>query len=172
MKKLKLPYLSIGLAAATAGISIGGALFMTNPASSADRKFVGKVSQDSLYQSEASKLALQQASSASVKGLAAAELKEHDRINTVLSKLAAHSEVPSSSTLNEDSWHRLETLKSSSPKDFDAAYLADMQQIQQQDEPLYADEAAHGTNNFKGFAAQADQLTRNDIGVMQTASVK
>jgi predicted outer membrane protein len=172
MKKLKLPYLSIGLAAAAAGFSIGGALFMIAPASPTDKAFVAKISQDGLYQYEASKLAAQQATSPSIKAMAATQAEEHNQVNQALSRLSSKNDVDDPATMNTETEARLQKLKGLPPEQFDAAYVAEMQQVQTEDDPVLIAEAQHGTGGFKNFASQSLGIEKNDLYALQTASVK
>ena len=136
------------------------------PASEADKTFVGKVSQGGAYEVEASKVAGARAGAPDVKDLALAEIHDHEGVNARLKKIAAATGIPVAAVLNSEFQQRLAKLKSASPADFDAAYIADMQQIHDKDEKLFAQEATEGSDNFKTFAHETDLIVKRHIGAL------
>lgn len=135
-------------------------------ASDADKEFVGKVSQGGMYEVEASKLAEIRAVAPDVKDLAAAEVHDHTQVNRNLKAIATHEGIPISATLNAEFQERLNKLKAVQGEAFDAAYIADMQQIHDKDEKLFAQEATDGSDAFKLFAHQTDQIVKRHIGAL------
>lgn len=71
-----------------------------------------------------------------------------------------------SSALNTTFQQRLEKLKSVSGPEFDAAYIADMEEIHDNDQKLFAQEAMEGSDKFKTFAHQTDLIVRRHIGAL------
>ncbi len=134
-------------------------------ASDADKTFVGKVSQGGAYEVEASKVALTRASAQDVKDLATAEVHDHTLVNAELKKVATAKGITIAPQLNAEFTARLAKLKSA--KNFDAAYITDMQQIHDKDEKLFAQEATEGGSaEFKGFAHQTDLIVKRHIGAL------
>jgi putative membrane protein len=163
MKTSKLMALAIAVLLI---ISLVPLIHATQPASDADKAFVGKVSQGGMYEVEASKLAATRASAPDVKDVAATEVHDHDQVNHELKKLAEAADIPVASELNPTFQERLEKLKSVSTDGFDAAYIEDMKQIHDTDEKLFAKEAEEGTGDFKTFAHQTDQIVKRHIGAL------
>jgi putative membrane protein len=121
-------------------IFLASALYAFEPASEADKAFVGKVSQGGMYEVEASRLAEQKATAPDVKDLAVAEVHDHTLVNQQLKRIATSKGISVASSLNTEFQQRLGKLKSTPSPDFDAAYVADMKQIHDNDEKLFAQE--------------------------------
>lgn len=141
-------------------------LYALEPASEADKVFVGNVSQGGMYEVEASKLAEQKASAPDVRDLAVMEVHDHTLVNAELKKIAMEKGVLVSSTLSATFRQRLVKLKSNSGSEFDAAYVADMKEIHDKDEKLFAKEATEGSDNFKSFAHKTDLIVKRHIGAL------
>jgi len=135
-------------------------------ASAADKTFVGKVSQGGMYEVEASKLAGQKATAQNVKDVAFTEVHDHELVNSKLKKIATAAGVAIARPLNSTFQQRLDKLKSVASADFDAAYIADMQDIHDKDEKLFAQEAQEGSGDFKPFAAETDPIVKRHIGAL------
>jgi len=131
-----------------------------------DSVFVGKVSQGGSYEVEASKVAATRAVAQDVKDLAESEVRDHEKVNAGLKKLAAAAGIPIAAELNSEFQQRLATLKAASAGGFDAAYIEDMKQIHDKDEKLFAQEAIDGTGGFKTFAHQTDLIVKRHIGAL------
>jgi putative membrane protein len=131
-----------------------------------DAAFVGKVSQGGRYEVEASKLAMQRAMAQDVKDLAATEVHDHELVNSGLKKQADAAGMQIAAGLNAEFTQRLAKLKGASTDGFDAAYVADMKQIHDKDEKLFAQEAMEGTGGFKAFAHQTDMIVKRHIGAL------
>jgi putative membrane protein len=149
-----------------AALSLPSVLYPLVPASDADKVFVGKVSQGGMYEVEASRLAEQKAVAPDVKDLAATEVHDHTLVNRELKKIATQEGIPVAAALNATFQQRLEKLKSVSGSEFDSAYIADMQDIHDKDEKLFAQEAADGSDAFKSFAHQTDLIVKRHIGAL------
>jgi putative membrane protein len=133
---------------------------------SADSVFVGKVSQGGRYEVDASKLAEQRAAAPDVKDLATTEVHDHELVNAKLKKLADAAAIPVAPEPNSMFRQRLEKLRATPAKDFDAAYVEDMKQIHDKDEKLFAQEAVEGTGDFKPFAHETDLIVKRHIGAL------
>ncbi len=134
--------------------------------SAADKAFVAKVSQGGMYEVEASKLAEQRAVAQDVKDVAVAEVHDHGIVNRSLKKIADAAGVPVATDLNPEFAKRLAKLTAVPADAFDAAYVADMKQIHDKDERLFAQEAVDGTGDFKAFAHETDQIVKRHIGAL------
>jgi putative membrane protein len=154
---------------ACSAIAFGGllsamALYAFEPASAADKIFVGNVSQGGMYEVEASKVAEQKAVAPDVKDTANTEVHDHQLVGAELKRIATKTGIPIAATLNAEFQQRLDKLKSVSGSAFDAAYIADMEAIHDKDEKLFAKEAMEGSGNFKTFAHQTDLIVKRHIG--------
>ena len=156
----------VGSSAAVVALSLASVLYALEPASDADKAFVGKVSQGGMYEVEASKIAEERASSPDVKDLSITEVHDHSLVNHELKRIATLKGIPVSATLNAEFQQRLEKLKSVSGPAFEAAYITDMQAIHDKDEKLFAAEATEGSDAFKTFAHQTDLIVKRHIGAL------
>ena len=136
------------------------------PASSADKVFVGNVSQGGAYEVAASKVAVMRATMPDVKDLAIAEVHDHEGVGANLKSISSATGIPIAAELNPEFTQRLAKLKAVPAADFDAAYIADMKQIHDKDEKLFAKEANEGSSNFKTFAHQTDLIVKRHIGAL------
>jgi putative membrane protein len=135
-------------------------------ATSVDKEFVGKVSQGGAYEVAASKVAAERATAPDVKDLALAEVHDHEGVGARLKKIAMETGVPVAPKLNEEFELRLAKLKTTPAADFDAAYIADMEQIHDNDEKLFAQEAIDGSAAYKAFAHNTDLIVKRHIGAL------
>ncbi len=135
-------------------------------ATPADRAFVAKVSQGGAYEVAASKVAAERATAPDIKDLALTEIHDHDGVNERLHKIAAETGVSIAPNLNAQFQQRLAKLRAVSSADFDAAYIADMEQIHDGDEKLFAQEAKDGSQPYRLFAHQTDLIVKRHIGAL------
>ena len=135
-------------------------------ASDADKTFVGKVSQGGAYEVEASRYAETKAVAPDVKDLAITEVHDHTLVGNNLKRISASTGIVIAPTLNAEFKDRLAKLKAVPAADFDAAYVADMQSIHDEDEKLFAQEAEEGSESFKTFAHQTDLIVKRHIGAL------
>ena len=139
-------------------------------ASDADKTFVGNVSQGGMYEVEASKVAEQRATAPDVKDLAHTEVHDHDGVNAGLKKIADAAGISIATELNPMFQERLDKLKNISAEKFDAAYIQDMRSIHDKDEKLFAKEAEEGSDDFRVFAHETDQIVKRHIGALHGAN--
>jgi len=135
-------------------------------ASAADKAFVAKVSQGGMYEVEASQLAIQRAKAPDVKDVASTEVHDHELVNSKLKQIASATGVEVAGQLNPEFQQRLDKLKAVSGADFDQAYIADMKQIHDGDEKLFANEAKEGSSSYRWFAHQTDLIVKRHIGAL------
>jgi putative membrane protein len=163
---INMRFTLVGSSAAVLALSLASVLYALEPASAADKAFVGKVSQGGAYEVESSKVAWERASSPDVKDLSITEVHDHSLVNRELKRIATLKGIPVAATLNATFQQRLEKLKSVSGPEFEAAYIADMQEIHDKDEKLFAAEATEGSDAFKTFAHQTDLIVKRHIGAL------
>ena len=154
------------LPAALLTLCCASTLHAAEPASAADKTFVGNVSQGGAYEVAASQVAVMRATMPDVKDLAIAEVHDHEGVGANLKRIAAATGIPVAPELNTEFQQRLAKLKAVSSSDFDAAYIADMKSIHAKDEKLFAKEANEGSSNFKMFAHQTDLIVKRHIGAL------
>jgi len=163
---MNLRLAAVGSSTALLTIFLASALYAFEPASEADKTFAGKVSQGGMYEVEASRLAEEKASAPDVKDLAVTEVHDHTLVNQQLKRIATSKGISVATTLNTEFQQRLGKLKSTSSSEFDADYVADMKQIHDKDEKLFAQEANEGSDAFKTFAHQTDLIVKRHIGAL------
>jgi putative membrane protein len=154
--------------AAASALAVSGLLSLPalSAAPSPDAAFVGKVSQGGMYEVEASKFAKLHANAQDVEDLAAAEVHDHELVNSGLKKLADAAGIPVAAALNAEFQQRLATLTAAPASGFDTVYVADMKSIHDKDEKIFAKEAVEGTGDFKAFAHQTDLIVKRHIGAL------
>ncbi len=141
-------------------------LHAATTAADADKTFTGKVSQGGMYEVEASRVAEQKAVAEDVKDQAITEVHDHELVGAKLKRIAMAAGVPIAARLNPTFQQRLDKLKATPSAGFDAAYIADMQQIHDMDEKLFAKEAMEGSGDFKSFAHETDLIVKRHIGAL------
>jgi putative membrane protein len=144
--------------------SCGTMLFAAEPASQADRAFVGKVSQGGLYEVEAGKVAAMRGETPFVKDFGVLESHDHEGVNSRLKHIADMTGVAIKPGLNADFSQRLSKLKAVPTNQFDSYYVTDMKQIHNNDEGLFAKEAEEGSAPYKQFAHNTAVLVKAHLG--------
>ena len=138
------------------------------PASQADRDFVGKVSQGGLYEVEAGRVAALRGTAPVVKNFGTLESHDHEGVNAGLKKIAAATGVAIKPGLNAEFSDRLARLKGVPRDQFDAYYMQDMKQIHTKDEGLFVQEADGGSASYKPFAHETAVLVKAHLGWLGT----
>jgi putative membrane protein len=154
--------------AVAVGISCAAMLFAAASATEADRTFVGKVSQGGLYEVEAGRVAAMHGQSPVVKDFGLLETQDHEGVNSELKHIAGMTGVAITPGLNGTFAARLAKLKAVPSDQFDAYYIADMKQIHNNDEGLFAKEAQEGSEPYKKFAHQTAVLVNAHLGWLNT----
>ena len=166
MKAPAIPFSSSLLALA---ITASGNALAQRTASDTDKAFVAKVSQGGRYEVEASKLALQKASTQNVKDAANSEVHDHELVNKKLTTISAAAHVSIAPALKPDFAQKLDHLKTLSGEEFDKGYMEEMAAIHDKDEKLFAQEAIDGSDGYKSFAAETDPIVKRHIGAIHGA---
>ncbi len=151
----------------TAAIALNlccAAALAAQPASQADHNFVAKVSQGGLYEVEAGKVAATKGQAPFIKDFGVLEAHDHEVVNSQLKRIAAMTGVMIEPGLNPEFSARLAKLKAVPDAQFDAYYLADMKQIHNNDEGLFAKEASDGTEAYKPFGHATAVLVKAHLG--------
>jgi putative membrane protein len=91
----------VGVAVLVAGL-MGGTAMMAQTASSADKAFVGKVSQGGLYEVEAGRVAAMRGMSPVVKDFGLLESQDHEGVNSRLKAIAGKTGVSIKPGLNAE----------------------------------------------------------------------
>jgi putative membrane protein len=168
-RRIDLPksiFRSLTIAALT--LTTASIVFAAEPASEADRAFVGKVSQGGLYEVEAGKVAAMHGTTPVIKDFGVLEAHDHEGVNAKLKQIAAATGVAIKSGLNAEFTARLTKLKAVPENQFDAYYVNDMKQIHNNDEGLFAKEAQDGTSAYKTFAHNTAVLVDAHLGWLNT----
>ena len=126
MKAPAIPFSSFRLALA---ISASGNALAQQTASDTDKAFVAKVSQGGRYEVEASKLALQKASTQNVKDAANSEVHDHEPVSKKLKTISRRLTYRLRQLLNPDFTQKLDHLKILSAEEFDKGYMEEMAAI-------------------------------------------
>ena len=141
-----------------------GALLAAGTATQVDRDFVAKVSQGGAYEVEAGKVAAARSSTPVVKDFGVLEVHDHEGVGSELKHVAEATGVSIKPGLNAEFTQRLTKLKAVPPAEFDAYYVADMKQIHNNDEGLFAKEAEDGSAAYKPFAHNTAVLVKAHLG--------
>ena len=149
-------------------LAFGTPLFAAEPASQADRAFVAKVSQGGLYEVEAGRVAAMKGTTPFVKDFGVLESHDHEGVNSELKHIAGMTGVAITPGLNAEFSARLAKLKAVPQAQFDSYYIADMKQIHNNDEGLFAKESGDGSAPYKDFAHQTAVLVKAHLGWLNT----
>lgn len=99
-----------------------------NPPTITDKDFVQEAFSSAQVEIELSRVAVQQGANARTKKLANTIIKENSDANTKLRALAATRKMNLPAQLDKDQQQRVDQLKQSNPKTFDAAYREQLEQ--------------------------------------------
>jgi putative membrane protein len=149
-------------------VMCGTALLAASQASEADRAFVAKVSQGGLYEVEAGKVAAVRGTIPAVTDFGVLESHDHEGVNSRLKRIATMTGASIQPGLNAEFTQRLAKLKGVPSAEFDSYYVADMKQIHNNDEGLFAQEAEGGSAPYKEFAHQTAVLVKAHLGWLNT----
>jgi putative membrane protein len=160
----------IQMTVAAIGMACGTILLAAEQASQADRAFVAKVSQGGLYEVEAGRVAAVRGTVPVIKNFGVLESHDHEGVNSALKHIAGMTGVSITPGLNAEFSQRLAKLKAVPSAQFDSYYVADMKQIHNKDEGLFAQEAEEGSAPYKQFAHQTAVLVNAHLGWLNTLS--
>lgn len=135
--------------------------------STADHSFIMKVSQGGMYEVEASKLVADRGHAQDVLDVGLYEVHDHQLVGANLTSVASGLGISFPTTLNPMFQARLDRLKSLSGRDFDDAYIKEMEAIHAVDVQAFATEAKSGQNTaLRAFAAETVIIVRRHIGAL------
>jgi putative membrane protein len=161
-------WMRTGVGVVAMGLSCAAVVWAADTASQADRAFVAKVSQGGLYEVEAGRIAAMRGESPVVKDFGLLETEDHEGVNRELHKIAGMTGVVIAPGLNAEFSQRLAKLKAAPADQFDSYYIADMKQIHNNDEGLFAQESQDGSTAYKPFAHQTAVLVKAHLGWLNT----
>jgi putative membrane protein len=148
--------------------SLGAVTCSAQKATDTDRAFVAKVSQGGMYEVEAGRVAAMRGTTPVVKDFGVLETHDHEGVGAGLKRVANGSGVTFAPTLNAEFAARLAKLKAVPADQFDAYYWADMKQIHNNDEGLFAQEANDGSASYREFAHHTAVLVKAHLGWLNT----
>lgn len=138
--------------------------------SAADHSFIMKVSQGGMYEVEASKLVADRGHAQDVLDVGLYEVHDHQLVGEKLTAVASALGISFPTTLNPMFQARLDRLKSLSGRDFDDAYIKEMEAIHAVDVKAFAAEARGGQNTaLRAFAAETVIIVRRHIDALHAA---
>ena len=135
--------------------------------SAADRSFIAKVSQGGMFEVEAGKVASQKAARQDITDIGFTEVHDHELVGAKLRSIAGASGVQLGTALNAAFQKRLDRLNSLSGKDFDNAFIQEMDAIHAADGAAFAAEAKSGHNPaLRAFAAETVLIVDRHLGAL------
>jgi len=134
-----------------------------------DRKFMQKAAQGGMLEVEASKLAMERASSQQVKDFAKMLLDDHTAANAKLADIARQKGVQLPTTLDDKQRKQLSRLQKLQGEQFDAAYMQHMGiKDHRKDIGEFEKQAASGKDEqLKGFAQETLPTLRKHLSHAQ-----
>jgi len=136
--------------------------------SAADKSFVAMVSQGGMFEVKAGQVGADQGSTQDIKDQGATEVHDHKLVGGKLKSIATENGIQVADSLNDMFQKKLDDLKALSGPAFDAAYLADMEDIHAKDGAAFAKEAKTGTNPaLRAFAAETHRIVLRHIGELR-----
>ncbi len=157
-----LPFLTLSLArGADSGPSAG------------DKSFVQKAAVAGMFEVQSSQLAQDKATSSDVKDFAGMMVTDHSKANDELKAIAGSKGLDVPASLDAKHQAMLDSLKEKSGKDFDSAYLKDMDKGHSAANALFKKEAASGEDaDIKSFAAKTDETIEHHIAMLHDVESK
>ncbi len=121
-----------------------------------DAEFMMKAAASSMFELQASELALKKAKSSSVKEFARKMKEDHTKASKELKALASKKNITLPTALSEDFKNPMEKLNKLSGADFDSEYMKAMHKAHQQDVKLFeeASEEDDADSEIKAFASK------------------
>jgi putative membrane protein len=121
-----------------------------------DAEFMMKAAASGMFEVQAAELALQKASSKSVKDFARKMKEDHSKANKELKALAAKKNITLPTSLDKDYLDKIEDLREESGADFDSEYMQVMHKAHEKDVKLFEEMAKEddADGEIKAFAAK------------------
>ncbi len=137
-------------------------------ATTADRAFVGKVSQGGMFEVAAGRLAATRGATQDVRDFGVMEVHDHMLVGERLKSVSASEGVPIAATLNGDFSAKMTRLGALSGSAFDRAYMTEMATIHDADGAAFAAEATGGGSaGYRGFADETHRIVQRHIGAIR-----
>lgn len=132
-----------------------------------DAEFMMKAASSGMFELQVSELALQKASSQTVKEFASKMKEDHTKANNELKALAAKKNITLPTSLDKEFQDKLEDLRKESGADFDSEYMKVMHKAHEKDVELFeeASEEDDADAEIKAFASKTLPILRmhNDM---------
>lgn len=174
MKSHKLPFLATIFAALAMMTISTHAADPKSVLDSADEKFVKTASQHGMGEAQISALGVKKSARADVKMLAEKMVTEHTAINTQIADLAKNKGVQLSTVTDPSDTSTMKDLENTATgKDFDAAFLNQLEESHKEAISLYED-AAEGSKDadVKAWAAKVLPDLKAHLEAVQAAQKK
>ena len=163
-----MTHLHVTLAAALLASCAWTAANAADRVSDSDRAFVAMVSQGGMFEVQAGQVGADQGHAQDIKDQGATEAHDHELVGAKLKSIAAEAGLTFPDALNPHFAKELDELKALAGPGFDAAYLADMEDIHAKDGAAFAKEAKAGTDpKLKAFAAETHRIVLRHIGELK-----
>ncbi|MDO1446045.1 DUF4142 domain-containing protein [Rhodocytophaga aerolata] len=135
-----------------------------------DAEFMMKAAASGMFELQASELALQKASSQSVKEFAKKMKDDHTKANSELKALAAKKNITLPTSLDKEHLDKIEDLREETGTDFDAEYMEAMHKAHEKDVELFEDisEEDDVDAEVKAFASKTLPTLRSHNDMAET----
>jgi putative membrane protein len=138
------------------------------------KTYVDKAAAGDLFEIESSKLAIQKTKNTQIRSFAQMMVRDHTASTTKLMAILKKEKADSpAATLDPDHQAQLDSLKSESDADFDAAYVKAQLQAHQDALTLHRSYAAGGADkSLKAFATNTAKIVQTHLDHVQTLAKK
>jgi len=135
-----------------------------------DAEFMMKAAASGMFELQASELALQKASSQSVKDFAKKMKDDHTKANSELKALAAKKNITLPTSLDKEHLDKIEDLREETGTDFDSEYMEAMHKAHEKDVKLFEDisEEDDVDAEVKAFASKTLPTLRSHNDMAET----
>ncbi len=126
-----------------------------------------------MFEVQSSQVAQDKATSSDIKDFAGMMVTDHGKANDELKSIASSKGLDVPSSLDAKHQAMLDSLNGKSGKDFDSAYLQDMEKGHKGANALFKKEAASGQDvDIKSFAAKTDLTIEHHIAMLHEVEAK
>lgn len=135
-----------------------------------DAEFMMKAAASGMFELQASELALQKATSQSVKEFAKKMKDDHTKANSELKALAAKKNITLPTSLDKEHLDKIEDLREETGTDFDSEYMEAMHKAHEKDVELFEDisEEDDVDAEVKAFASKTLPTLRSHNDMAET----
>jgi putative membrane protein len=170
---MKIIHLPLACLAALPLLTFSPARAADSDLSAGDKSFVQKAAQGGMFEVQSSQVAQEKATSPDIKDFAAMMVTDHGKANDELKSIAGSKGLDVPSALDAKHQAMLDALNGKSGKDFDTAYLQDMEKGHSGANALFKKEAASGQDtDIKAIAAKTDQTIEHHIAMLHEVEAK